>query len=143
LIVDSSVLLDAFIETPFTPKAIALFSSTEELSAPDHLRIEAPGALARAVRRGDIDAGSAQRIYRQLGSFMPHLEPSADLSDRAFALSLELTHPFYDCLFLALAERRATQLVTLDRRFVRKLAQTSYARHVLHLTEWSPPAPEG
>jgi predicted nucleic acid-binding protein len=138
LIVDTSVLLDAFIATPFTSKAKALFGSSEELFAPDHLRIEAPGALTKAVRRGDITPEFAMRVYGQLASFMPSLEPSATLSDRGFALSLELEHPFYDCLFLALAERRASRLITLDARLVRKLAGTPYGRYVIYLPDWEP-----
>jgi predicted nucleic acid-binding protein len=138
VIVDTSVLLDAFIETPFTASARALFLSGRDLFAPDHLYLEALGALTRMVRRGDITPAVAGRIQARLPTFMPNLESSDVVADRSFALSLELSHPLYDCVFLALAERRDCALVTLDRKFVRKLTGTPFARHVVHLADWQP-----
>lgn len=138
MIVDTSVLLDAFIDTPFTAAARALFLSGRDLFAPDHLRLEALGALTRMVRRGDITPAVAGRIQARLPTFMPNLDSSDALGDRSFALSLELRHPLCDCVFLALAERRDSVLVTHDRKFVRKLAGTPYARHAVHLADWQP-----
>ncbi|MBI3682117.1 MAG: type II toxin-antitoxin system VapC family toxin [Acidobacteria bacterium] len=40
------------------------------------------------------------------------------LLDSAFELSLDLHHPVYDCVYIALALRRDMPLVTADERLV-------------------------
>lgn len=37
--------------------------------------------------------------------------------DAALQLAIDLNHPIYDCLYLALAIRLDTHVVTADRRF--------------------------
>ncbi len=42
--------------------------------------------------------------------------PTASLWEEALDLAISQRHPVYDCLYLALARRRAARLLTLDRR---------------------------
>jgi predicted nucleic acid-binding protein len=56
------------------------------------------------------------------------LVPAASLRERAFAMALELGHPVYDCFYLALAERRRTQLVTADSRLLARLKDSPFLR---------------
>ena len=44
--------------------------------------------------------------------------PAADLIPQAFEFATRIQHPVYDCLYLALAVREDTHVVTADRRFV-------------------------
>ena len=43
-------------------------------------------------------------------------------------MALELGHPVYDCFYLALAERRRTQLVTADSRLLTRLKGSPFLR---------------
>ena len=44
--------------------------------------------------------------------------PIEPLLDSALDLAIQLNHPIYDCLYLALALRHDTDVITADRRFV-------------------------
>ena len=45
------------------------------------------------------------------------------LFETATRHSIEIDHPAYDCLYLALAVEKKCQFVTADERFLRKLRQ--------------------
>ena len=49
--------------------------------------------------------------------------PTRLLLEAATRIAVELDHPAYDCLYLALASERGCRFVTADERFVRKLAE--------------------
>jgi predicted nucleic acid-binding protein len=134
VIIDTSVLFDAVVDGPRSGAARSLLFSTENLSSPDILLVEMAGALTRAVRRKDVSEDYARAAYALANGSLPRIEDSAPLIPKAFALSLELSHPCSDCVFLALAESRSVPLATSDARFVRKLAGTGYAR-LIHLIE--------
>ncbi len=44
--------------------------------------------------------------------------PTEQLAAEALALALDLDHPVYDCVYLALAIARDLPLVTADRRLI-------------------------
>jgi predicted nucleic acid-binding protein len=49
--------------------------------------------------------------------------PTRLLLESATRIAVELDHPAYDCLYLALASESDCRFVTADERFVRKLAE--------------------
>ena len=49
--------------------------------------------------------------------------PTRLLLEAATGIAVELDHPAYDCLYLAMASERGCRFVTADERFVRKLAE--------------------
>ena len=134
MIVDTSVLFDAVVEGPRSGAARSFLFATEHMSSPDIIRVEMAGALTKAVRRKDLSETYARAAHELAERSLPRIEDSAPLMPRAFQLSLELSHPCSDCVFLALAESRDVVLATSDARFARKLAGTSYAR-LIHLIE--------
>lgn len=134
MILDTSVLFDAIVDGVRSDTARRFLVSTEELSAPDLIRVELAGALTRSVRRRDISDVYARAAYELAERSLPRIEDSSSLIGRAFQLSLELVHPCSDCVFLALAETKGVALATSDARFERKLAGTAYAR-LIHLIE--------
>jgi predicted nucleic acid-binding protein len=52
------------------------------------------------------------------------LVPTRSLFEAATRMSIEIDHPAYDCLYLALAVEKKCQFVTADQRFLRKLYQS-------------------
>ena len=51
-------------------------------------------------------------------------------------LAIEIGHPAYDCIYLALARRLGAPLVTADMRFVNRVAPTVYASTMIRLSEY-------
>jgi predicted nucleic acid-binding protein len=54
--------------------------------------------------------------------------PSHPFLQNGFAIALELQHPIYDCVYLAVAIATDRTLVTADERFLAKLAGSRFGR---------------
>jgi predicted nucleic acid-binding protein len=54
---------------------------------------------------------------------MGELLPMRSLCETATRISIEVDHPAYDCLYLALAVEKQCRFVTADDRFLKKLAR--------------------
>jgi predicted nucleic acid-binding protein len=57
-------------------------------------------------------------------AYSPPLFPSLPLAHRALAISRQARIGFYDCLYVALAEREGCELVTADVRLLSNLKPT-------------------
>ncbi len=106
--------------------------------APDLLIAETGNALWKALRRSEIRPEQAARAMMRLPLLFQSLFPSAPLGPRALEISHVLDHPFYDCLYLALAEREQTALLTADDRLATRVADTPWAGLVRPLTTITP-----
>src|SRR5213075_1103019 len=92
------------------------------LLAPDLLRFEVHGALARLAPRRD--AGWSRRSFQRferLGLRM--VSTDAVLFDRALELAAELRIAGYDALYVAHAEALGVPWLTADQRILRHLAK--------------------
>lgn len=125
LVVDASVALRWFVDTPASGAADALLEGDEPLLAPDLVVAEVGNAAWKLVRAGEISEAHGSRIAAAVASAFDALIPAARLSSRAFALATDLDHPVYDCLYLALAELEGAVLVTADERLLGRLDGTS------------------
>lgn len=130
-IVDASVAVKWLFPEPGSAQAQALLDSGEIFQAPALVRTEVAGAISRKARFGEIelaDAGLAFQLWQRILSCsgVALVPDESDLA-RGFAISLALSHPLQDCLYLALAERLQADLVTADARFGSK-ARTVYGR---------------
>jgi predicted nucleic acid-binding protein len=80
------------------------------------------GALTKAERQKDIAVGQAIPLYAKVMNSPPVLIPHAPLIARAIDISSRTRSGYYDCLYVALAEREGCQLVTADQKSVNNLA---------------------
>ena len=101
LVIDASVALKWVLQEPESEAAIRL--RDEDLIAPALWLIEAANALWRHARLGQITVDQALEQYAELlnapvGSLPiePHIGP-------ALRLAIDIGHPIYDCLYLAVA----------------------------------------
>jgi predicted nucleic acid-binding protein len=120
LVVDASVAVRWFVEAPGSSAAATLLEGDEILLAPDLVVSEVVNVAWKLVRAGEISREHGARIAVAIGHSFTRLVPAPQLAERAFALAVELDHPVYDCLYLALAEREGCRLVTADRRLAAK-----------------------
>jgi len=96
------------------------------MSAPSIWIAEAGNVLWRYVRTGQYSKHEAQRRLALLHASSVTTVALEQVADDALSLAADLGHPIYDCLYLALAIREGTHVVTADTRFaaaVRKHGQ--------------------
>lgn len=94
------------------------------LLAPALIRVEVAAAIARKVRFDEIRFQTGESAFGRwfqllLNGLITLVPDEADLA-RAWQLATELRHPLPDCLYLALALRLRTPLVTADKKFADK-----------------------
>jgi predicted nucleic acid-binding protein len=126
-VIDASVVVDwvapdADPELPSVALLTRLASDDVELLAPRLLLEEVSNALLTGVRRGrwsGAAADASQSLLRDLPVRL--VDESRDL-DRAWDLARRYdNHPVYDLIYVALAERRRTPLVTADASLRQRL----------------------
>lgn len=126
MVIDASVAVKWALTEAGSERALALLQSGQPMTAPDLLRLEGTGAITRAYRAGRLPAEEVQaRVDLWLDAFLSvvALVPGEPHLRRAAALSCQLRHPLFDCLYLALAEHLDLPLLTADGVFAARAAE--------------------
>lgn len=132
LVVDASVALKWLVKEDGSEAALALRDCN--LAAPALMRIEAANVLRTLVARKAATPDEAQDLFALLRKApVTIVDHDDDLEGRALELALDLNHPVYDCVYLALAERMGRRLVTADHRFISTLRSGAQAARVVAL----------
>jgi predicted nucleic acid-binding protein len=116
VVVDSSVAIKWIVEEEDSDSARLLAQAT--LEAPDLLLTECANILWKKATMADLSPRDVGDCWRLLLQAPILFTPSPDLLDAALRISLDLDHPIYDCVFLALALLRRVPLITADRKLV-------------------------
>ena len=128
IVIDSSVALKWVLDEPESEAAMAL--QAENLIAPGLWLAEAANALWQHARIGQITGAEALDRYDELTDAPVAALPIEPHIRQALVLAVEISHPIYDCLYLALALHYATEIVTADRRFAAAVARSAHAGRV-------------
>ncbi|MBI3634684.1 MAG: type II toxin-antitoxin system VapC family toxin [Candidatus Rokubacteria bacterium] len=116
-VIDASVALKWVLPLEHLSNvARRLLDDDDEMIAPDIILIEAANALWRKVIRRDLTAPEADVALGGIAARRLHLRSSASVVHRALGLAAALSHPVYDCVYLALAELAGAPLITADDR---------------------------
>ena len=110
------------VEEESTAEALALRQKAK-LIAPELLVAECANILWKKVQRRELSKEEALFAARLLQGAEIELLPTRFLFEAATRMSIEIDHPAYDCLYLALAVEKGCRFVTADERFLRKLHQ--------------------
>jgi predicted nucleic acid-binding protein len=137
IVVDANVAIKWTINQPLRAQARALLSASQTLVAPAMFVAEVTTAIWQYVRAGQIGAEQAQRGLSLIVDQVSLLDADAELAEDALNMGLELGHPPYDCFYLVSAMRRGAPFVTVDKRFINRLANTRHKSHVIHLADWT------
>ena len=122
LVIDASIAVKWVVEEEGTPQALAL-RQRAKLIAPELLVAECANILWKKAARGELSKEEAILAAKLLHSAEVELLPMRSLFETATSLAIELDHPAYDCIYLALAVENDCPFVTADDRFLRKLGQ--------------------
>lgn len=127
-VIDASVAIKWVVQEPGTHEALALRHA--RLIAPDLLIAECANILWKKVRRQELLPSEAVWAARLLARADIGLESARPLMERATRLAIDLTHPAYDCLYIALAEASDCDLITADESLCRKAQASGLANRV-------------
>jgi predicted nucleic acid-binding protein len=121
ILIDASVAIKWVVAEPGSAEAILLLD--RRLYAPDLLCPECANILWKKVVRGELRPDEAEVAARtleaagiELVAMRPYLAPAA-------ALAIELGHPAYDCIYLAVALQLAITCVTADQGLIQRIRQ--------------------
>ena len=117
-VVDASVAVKWLIDERLSDRAAQLLEKNTPLAAPELLYVEAANALWAIARRGHISAGDVRDALDLLAD-APLTVPASmkQLMAGAARLAIDLDHPVYDCIYLALAIQEQRPVITADHRF--------------------------
>jgi predicted nucleic acid-binding protein len=127
LVIDASIAVKWLIEEDGTSEALAL-RRRAKLIAPDLLTAECANVFWKKVQRGELSQNEALLAARILQAAEIELAPTRSLLEAATRIAIELDHPAYDCLYLAVAVDRNCRFVTVDQRLLRKLRERRASR---------------
>ena len=122
LVIDASIAVKWVVEEDGTSEAVAL-RQRAQLIAPELLVAECANILWKKVQRDELLKKDALLAARLLQAAEIELVPMRSLFEAATRMSIEIEHPAYDCMYLALAVENKCQFVTADERLLRKLHQ--------------------
>lgn len=120
LVIDASIAVKWVVEEEGTGEALALRGASK-LLAPDLLVPECANVLWKKVTRGQLAQDEALLAARLLQGADIEFLPTRALLEPATRLAIELGHPAYDCIYLALAADNDCRFVTADEGFIRKI----------------------
>jgi predicted nucleic acid-binding protein len=120
LVIDSSIAVKWVIEETGTEAALSL-RRRARLIAPDLLVAECANIFWKKVRRKELSSDEAHLAARLLQSADLELLPTRSLLDAAVLIAIELDHPAYDCVYVALAAATDCRFVSADERLLRKI----------------------
>jgi predicted nucleic acid-binding protein len=126
-VVDASVAVKWVVEEDGTQEALAL-RGRSRLIAPDLLVAECANILWKKVRRSELSKAESLLAARLLQGSEIELMPTLPLFESATRIAIDLDHPAYDCLYLALALASDCRFVTADEVLLRRLGQTRRGR---------------
>jgi predicted nucleic acid-binding protein len=121
MIIDASVAVKWLIDEEGSDVARALLGRVD-LVAPTLIHIEVGNAVWKKRRRGEfIDDPDLTALPELLASVLLTIDETP-MMKRALSIALELDHPIYDCVYLAVAEALDQELVTADAKFCKTLS---------------------
>ena len=122
-VVDASLVVKWFVPEVHSEAARRWLDASHDYIAPDLVVPEAGNAIWKKLRRGELSQDEGQRLVADISAIGVEAVSMRALLPDAHALAVATGIPVYDAMYLTLAVRLETQVVTGDDRFARKLAE--------------------
>jgi len=121
-VLDASVVVKWLVPETHTDAARRLLQQANDYLAPDLVFAEVTNVIWRKMRRGQILPAHAQSLAIDLETIAVETIPCRLLARDAYSLAATTGQSPYDALYVALAVRLDTQVITADERLVHALS---------------------
>jgi predicted nucleic acid-binding protein len=121
-VVDASVVIKWFVPELHSDRARRLLAAAHQYLSPDLLFPEVGNAIWKKVRRGELTAKEGQRLAVDIAGIAVETVSTRGLIVDAQALAITTGLTVYDAMYLTLAVRLKTELITADDRLGRTVA---------------------
>ncbi len=129
--VDASVAIKWFVPEVHSQAATRLLRQATQFIAPDLIFAEVGNILWKKQRRQEISEQVAFAILNDFKRYPIHNYQASPLLNDAWHIALNYQCTVYDSLYVALALREKSQLVTADRSLINKLNQAPWRGSLL------------
>ena len=134
-VVDASVVLKWFVPEIHSEAARRLLAAPHEFVSPDLLFPELGNAIWKKVRKGELSAGDGRRLAADISGIAVDTIATRGLMVDAHALAITTGLTVYDAMYLALAVRLETVLITADDKLGRTIGAYPIAAAHLRLLQ--------
>ncbi|UCF99865.1 MAG: type II toxin-antitoxin system VapC family toxin [Spirochaetaceae bacterium] len=118
-VIDTNVLAYYALRTaPYCKEVSGLFLQPFELIAPESWQVELLNAISKAIRYRSIDLYDGLELLEDIESLLNWSVPVRSLWREALVFAEEHNCSTYDTLFVVLAERENSDLLTYDQRML-------------------------
>ena len=124
-VIDASVAIKWYLPEIHDAPAKCLLTGNQELLVPDLIFSEVGNILWKRVRAGQMSAEEALEILKSFDALGLTVITSSSLILSALTIACQTQRTVYDSLYLALAVRKKSVMITADERFYNAL-QTSH-----------------
>lgn len=115
-VVDASVVVKWFVPEIHSDAARRLLVLPHEYLAPDLLFAETANTIWKKVRREELTVEEGQQLVADIGQIAVETVACRALADDAHALANATGRTVYDSMYVALAVRLDTRVITADDR---------------------------
>ncbi len=130
VVVDASVVIPLYFGEELSEQAAQLFRQDGDLLAPDLIWCETANAIWKRHRRGQISQPDACEVTRKILNLPLSIHESEDLVSDALKVAMQYDRTTYGSLYVALAIRTDSTMVTADKRLVNALADSPLKKYV-------------
>jgi predicted nucleic acid-binding protein len=130
-VVDATVIIKWFVPEVHSDAARRLLEYSHRYVSPDLVFAETANAIWKKVRRGELSSEYGRRLVTDIGRVAVETVSCRELAIDAHALATGIDQTVYDAMYLALAVRLETRMITADERLASALAAIpSTATHI-------------
>lgn len=134
-VVDASVVIKWFLAEPQTEAAHRLLAGNHDLLVPDLVYAEVGNILWKRLRRGELHQEPALAIMQAVVNLALETHASSPLAVSALEIAHQTQRTAYDSLYLALAVRETSALVTADAKFYHALHGGPLSQHLIWIED--------
>jgi predicted nucleic acid-binding protein len=136
-VVDASLVVKWFVPEIHSEAARRWLGTSHDYIAPDLLFPEVGNTVWKKVRRKELEETEGRQLVMDLAQVAVETVATRSLLQDALAVALTTGITVYDAMYLTLAVRLETEVITGDDRFADKVAQHPLlAPHVRRLQDF-------
>ena len=122
-VVDASLVIKWFVPEIHSEAARRWLGASHDYVAPDLLFSEAGNAVWKKVRRKELDVTEARQLVVDLTHVAVETVATRSLLQDALTVALSAGMTVYDAMYLTLAARLETEVITGDDRLADRVAE--------------------